>query len=398
MKNRAISEKFFNELKSGKYQNILQTVKQDDDLIMCLRGDYITIYYKSMRILEISENGEYDVDKNYGIIPPNDDTNWIEYFKNAKFALSSYNKTKQINKLEKEVQQAIVKENNTSSICNETDYFIIDIEYTQPEFDGRFDALAVYWPKNKRKNGHDLQLAFIEVKAGNNAIGGTSGIVKHYESVIEFLNNLTKNNEKEQFIQDIEKEELLLATQQGYSIRFDCGEIRATGRDTMGVKGLVLRDEDTVVSALLIKDKENSSILTITENGYGKRTRIDEYPLQSRYGKGVINLRCSAKTGAVVSVLSVTTGEELMAITSSGVVIRIAVEDIVLYGRATQGVIIMKVNGKDEKVVSITRVKSEDSENEEAQIVDENLLQNEESTSIGDINSEEDEIIEETVE
>lgn len=205
MKNRAMSEKFFYEFKSGKYQNILQTVKQDDDLIMCLRGDYITIYYKSMRILEISENGEYDVDKNYGIIPPNDDTNWIEYFKNAKFALNSYNKTKQMNKLEKEVQQAIVKENNTSSICNETDYFIIDIEYTQPEFDGRFDALAVYWPKNKRKNGHDLQLAFIEVKAGNNAIGGTSGIVKHYESVIEFLNNLTKNNEKEQFIQDIEK-------------------------------------------------------------------------------------------------------------------------------------------------------------------------------------------------
>ena len=137
MKNRAISEKFFYEFKSGKYQNILQTVKQDDDLIMCLRGDYITIYYKSMRILEISENGEYDVDKNYGIIPPNDDTNWIEYFKNAKFALNSYNKTKQMNKLEKEVQQAIVKENNTSSICNETDYFIIDIEYTQPEFDGR---------------------------------------------------------------------------------------------------------------------------------------------------------------------------------------------------------------------------------------------------------------------
>ncbi len=110
-----------------------------------------------------------------------------------------------MNKLEKEVQQTIVKENNTSSICNETDYFIIDIEYTQPEFDGRFDALAVYWPKNKRKNGHNLQLAFIEVKAGNNAIGGTSSIAKHYKSVIDFLNNLTQNNEKEQFIQDIEK-------------------------------------------------------------------------------------------------------------------------------------------------------------------------------------------------
>lgn len=79
----------------------------------------------------------------------------------------------------------------------------------------------------------------------------------------------------------------MIATQQGYSIRFSCGEIRATGRDTMGVKGLVLREEDTVVSALLIKDRENSSILTITENGYGKRTKIDEYPLQSRYGKGL---------------------------------------------------------------------------------------------------------------
>lgn len=205
MKNRSISERFFNELKSGKYQNILQAVKQDDDLIVCLRGDYITIYYKSMRILEISKNGKYDVDKNYGILPPNDATNWIEYFKNAKFAITSHNKSKQINKLEKEVQQAIVKENNASSICNETDYFIIDIEYTQSEFNGRFDALAVYWPKNKRKNGYDLQLAFIEVKAGNNAISGASGVAKHYKSVIEFLNNLTKNNEKEQFIQDIEK-------------------------------------------------------------------------------------------------------------------------------------------------------------------------------------------------
>lgn len=199
-------------------------------------------------------------------------------------------------------------------------------------------------------------------------------------------------------IENIDKEELLIATQEGYSIRFTCEEVRATGRDTMGVKGLTLRDGDTVVSALLVKDIENSSILTITENGYGKRTRIDEYPLQSRTGKGVINLRCNPKTGSVVSVLSVTNGEQLMAITSSGVVIRIAVEDIVLYGRATQGVIIMKVNGKDEKVVSITRVKSEDSEETLESLEMESVTQEVSTTSKEDNSSEEEEIIEETVE
>lgn len=199
-------------------------------------------------------------------------------------------------------------------------------------------------------------------------------------------------------IENIDKEELLIATQEGYSIRFACEEVRATGRDTMGVKGLTLRDGDTVVSALLVKDIENSSILTITENGYGKRTRIDEYPLQSRTGKGVINLRCNPKTGSVVSVLSVTNGEQLMAITSAGVVIRIAVEDIVLYGRATQGVIIMKVNGKDEKVVSITRVKSEDNEETLESLDIESTTQEVLTTSKEEVSSEEEEIIEETVE
>lgn len=166
-------------------------------------------------------------------------------------------------------------------------------------------------------------------------------------------------------IEKIDQEEILLATKNGYSIRFACKDVRPTGRDTMGVKGLTLRHGDSVVSALLIKDAENGNILTITENGYGKRTKIDEYPLQNRTGKGVINLRCNAKTGDVVSVLCVYEGEEVMAITTSGIVIRTAVEDIVLYGRATQGVIIMKVDGKEEKVVSITRVRSEDDEDEE---------------------------------
>ena len=170
-------------------------------------------------------------------------------------------------------------------------------------------------------------------------------------------------------IEQIDKEELLLATKLGQSIRFSSDNVRATGRDTMGVKAITLRPEDTVVSAMLIKNPD-CMILTITENGYGKRTRIDEYPLQSRAGKGVINLRCNAKTGNVVSVLQAPDGEELMAITSSGIVIRMPMEAISVYGRATQGVILMKVDGA-EKVVSITRVQSEEAQEEveEAEVV-----------------------------
>ena len=157
-------------------------------------------------------------------------------------------------------------------------------------------------------------------------------------------------------IEEIDKEELLLATKLGQSIRFGSDNVRATGRDTMGVKAITLKEGDSVVSAMLIKDKDGM-ILTMTENGYGKRTRIDEYPLQARSGKGVINLRCNAKTGDVVSVLPAPDSEELMAITSSGIVIRMPMSSITIYGRASRGFIEMKVDIGGE-VVSITKEKS----------------------------------------
>ena len=161
------------------------------------------------------------------------------------------------------------------------------------------------------------------------------------------------------------KEQILLATKGGQSIRFSKDDVRATGRDTSGVKGITLKENDEVISALLIDDVANETILTITENGYGKRTRVEEYPLQARSGKGVINIRCSEKTGEVVAVQSVKDEEELMVITSSGIVIRTAVEQISIIGRATQGVKIMRVDDSDsEKVVSIATFKEEESEEE----------------------------------
>ncbi|AVQ20431.1 DNA gyrase subunit A [Fusobacterium necrophorum subsp. funduliforme] len=154
--------------------------------------------------------------------------------------------------------------------------------------------------------------------------------------------------------------EVFIATRRGFAVRFPNDNVRPTGRNTMGVKGIELREKDEVVSALLIKEKE-MDILTITENGYGKRTKLDEYPSHHRGGKGVINLRCNEKTGNIVSVLSAFDEEELVCITSNGVIIRTPMHSISRFSRAAQGVIIMKV-ASDEKVASITRIKAEEKE------------------------------------
>lgn len=156
--------------------------------------------------------------------------------------------------------------------------------------------------------------------------------------------------------------EVFIATRKGFAVRFPNDNVRPTGRNTMGVKGIELREGDEVVSALLIKEKE-MDILTITENGYGKRTRLDEYPSHNRGGKGVINLRCNDKTGNIVSVLTALDEEELVCITSNGIIIRTPMNSISRFSRAAQGVIIMKV-ALDEKVASITRIKAEEEKEE----------------------------------
>jgi len=150
------------------------------------------------------------------------------------------------------------------------------------------------------------------------------------------------------------EDEILIATKHGYSIRFSENDIRSMGRTASGVRGIRLRENDEVISGLIISD-ENESIFTITQNGYGKRTKIDEYNLQSRGGKGVINIKTGSKIGDVVEVKAVTEEEELMAITSNGVLIRTKVGEISLIGRATQGVKIMRVS-KKESVVSIVKI------------------------------------------
>jgi len=168
--------------------------------------------------------------------------------------------------------------------------------------------------------------------------------------------------------------QIFVATKKGYSIRFNQDQIRSMGRNTAGVKAITLRQDDSVISGGIIENEE-ADILTITEKGYGKRTKIDEYNLQSRGGKGVINLKVSPKTGDVVEVKVVELDEELMAITSEGIIIRTPVDSISRIGRSTQGVKVMRVkNG--EKVVSIVKVKKNLEEAIDEEVVDENDIDN----------------------
>lgn len=182
-----------------------------------------------------------------------------------------------------------------------------------------------------------------------------------------------------------EDDELFIATKFGYSVRTKTSEFRSMSRNATGVKGITLRHGDSVVSGLLIKNEDEETILTVTENGFGKRTRVNEYPLQGRGGKGVINFKCSDKTGNIVEVKPVRDDEELMAITSSGVVIRTPIESVSIYGRATQGVKIMRTSD-EEKVVAIAKVKSE--KDEEKIISDDQREELESKGEVGNQSSE----------
>jgi DNA gyrase subunit A len=151
--------------------------------------------------------------------------------------------------------------------------------------------------------------------------------------------------------------EIILATRQGMAIRFPEQDARTMGRATEGVRGIHLTGDDVVVGMVVVR--ENSTLLVVSENGMGKRTEVDAYRLQKRGGKGVINLKTSAKTGMVVSIKAVAPDEQLMLITRKGVVNRQHVEAIRVIGRATQGVKLMNLDEGD-VVMDVARVVIED--------------------------------------
>jgi DNA gyrase subunit A len=149
------------------------------------------------------------------------------------------------------------------------------------------------------------------------------------------------------------KSDILLATEKGFSIRFNEEEVRPIGRTGRGVRGIRLKKDDRVVSAEIVQPGNN--LLTVTSNGYGKRTPMEEYPQQGRGGQGVMTIRCNAKIGTVVGVQQVDEQDQLLVITSDGNIVRMRVNEISLIGRNTQGVRLVGT-GEDNQVVSIEKL------------------------------------------
>ncbi|GAB4294726.1 MAG: DNA gyrase subunit A [Myxococcota bacterium] len=149
------------------------------------------------------------------------------------------------------------------------------------------------------------------------------------------------------------KQEMFIGTKNGLSIRFKEEDVREMGRAAAGVKGIGLRGDDTVVGMEVLS--AGATLLTVTENGYGKRTKLDEYPIQKRGGKGVITIKTSERNGKVVGLLQVDDEHDVVLITNSGVLIRSSVKDISVLSRNTQGVRLIAVE-EGAKVVSVARL------------------------------------------
>ncbi|MDY3002673.1 DNA gyrase subunit A [Romboutsia timonensis] len=151
--------------------------------------------------------------------------------------------------------------------------------------------------------------------------------------------------------------DVLLVTKEGMSIRFDENDIRPMGRTAMGVKGITLSNDDKVVSMSLCE--EGTDVLVVSENGFGKRTDINEYRTQIRAGKGIKTYNIAEKTGKLVGAEMVNEDDEMMIINSDGVLIRLRVNEISLFGRVTSGVKLMKTDD-EVNVVSISKIKMEE--------------------------------------
>ncbi len=154
-------------------------------------------------------------------------------------------------------------------------------------------------------------------------------------------------------------EDIFMTTRGGKSIRFDESDLRGMGRVASGNIGIRLEGDDEVVSMEVIR--EGATILTVTENGFGKRTRTEEYRIQSRGGKGILTIKTTERNGPVVYSYQVTDQDQLMIITGQGKIIRLRVGDISVRGRNTQGVKLIDL-AEGEQVVAVAKVMEEEDE------------------------------------
>ena len=202
---RALSDTFMFNLQdeNGRLFPLLTHVRMDDSLMLAIRDNYINIYYRGGNIVRINEqpSGSYTAffDANYNkmnlalpILPTHinyqtDTVQWVQSFGFLKNAMDGFFTLHP--KPEREFQQLVARENNNSSISNESEYFITDIEITQSELGARFDIAGVRWRANERKDGRKCRLALMEMKYADAALGGKAGLVKHLKDIDAFFSN-----------------------------------------------------------------------------------------------------------------------------------------------------------------------------------------------------------------
>ena len=158
--------------------------------------------------------------------------------------------------------------------------------------------------------------------------------------------------------------EIIIANRNGRAIRFNESTVRCMGRTATGVRGITLDEDgqDEVIGMICIKDPETESIMVVSEQGYGKRSDIEDYRITNRGGKGVKTLNITEKTGKLVAIKTVTDENDLMIINKSGITIRLKVEDVRIMGRATQGVRLINLEKRNDQIGSVCKVESESEE------------------------------------
>jgi DNA gyrase subunit A len=163
--------------------------------------------------------------------------------------------------------------------------------------------------------------------------------------------------------------QIFLGLKSGKAIRFEEGKTRPMGRNASGVRGIRLANEEDEVIGMVSVHNFEDELLVVSENGYGKRSSIDDYRVTNRGGKGVKTISITEKTGALVAIKNVTDSDDLMIINRSGIAIRMSVEDLRVMGRATQGVKLINIKGND-SIAAVAKVMKDDDEIDETDILD----------------------------
>ena len=158
--------------------------------------------------------------------------------------------------------------------------------------------------------------------------------------------------------------EILMAARNGKAIRFHESNVRSIGRTGVGVKGIELEDDDRVVGMIAVEPDKKEDILVVSENGYGKRSEVDEYRITNRGGKGVKTINITEKTGHLVAIKAVSDQNDLMIINKSGITIRLSVDTLRIMGRATQGVRVINLRNGD-SIASVAVVPAQEDKDEQ---------------------------------